>query len=127
MGVKVMGKDNFFNIHNMKQGISRKLGEGIATRIFIGENAMVSVARLEPNAVGALHSHSEEQWGFLLEGDCIRIQGGEEVPVTAGDFWCTPGGVEHGIRAGSKGATVVDVFSPPRPEYRKPGEGFGVD
>jgi hypothetical protein len=33
--------------------------------------------------------------------------------------------VPHGIRAGAKGATVIDIFSPPRPEYTKPGEGFG--
>ena len=122
-----MGKENFFNINNLQQGIARKLGEGLATRIFVGENIMVSVARIDPNAVGALHSHPEEQWGFLLEGDCVRIQDGEEVPVNAGDFWCTPGGVEHGIRAGANGATVVDIFSPPRPEYRKPGEGFGTE
>lgn len=122
-----MSRRNFFNLHDASQGIARKLGEGIATRIFAGENVMVSVARLEPHAAGALHSHPEEQWGFLLEGDCVRIQDGEEVPVTAGDFWHTPGGVEHGIRAGAEGATVVDIFSPPRHEYRKPGEGFGTD
>lgn len=122
-----MSAENFFNISNMKQGIARKLGEGIATRIFLGENVMVSVARIEPNTAGALHNHPEEQWGFLIEGDCVRIQDGEEVPAKVGDFWCTPGGVEHGIRAGAAGATVIDVFSPPRPEYRKPGEGFGVN
>lgn len=122
-----MDKDNFFNISNMQQGIARKLGEGIAARIFVGDNVMISVARIEPNTAGAVHSHPEEQWGLLLEGACVRIQDGEEVPVEAGDFWCTPGAVEHGIRTGPEGATVVDIFSPPRPEYRKPGEGFGVD
>lgn len=122
-----MSRENFFNISNLQQGIARKLGEGVATRIFVGENVMVSVVRIAPNATGAVHSHPEEQWGFLIEGDCVRIQDGEEVSVAAGDFWCTPGGVEHGIRAGASGATVIDIFSPPRPEYRKSGEGFGVD
>lgn len=122
-----MARDNFFNVSNMQQGIARKLGEGIAARIFVGENVMISVVRIEPNTAGAVHSHPEEQWGLLLEGACVRIQDGEEVAVEAGDFWCTPGGVEHGIRTGAEGATVIDVFSPPRPEYRKPGEGFGVD
>jgi quercetin dioxygenase-like cupin family protein len=122
-----MERDNFFNISNMQQGIARKLGEGIATRIFVGENVMISVARIEPNTAGSVHSHPEEQWGLLLEGACVRIQDGEDVAVEVGDFWCTPGGVEHGIRTGAEGATVIDVFSPPRPEYRKPGEGFGAD
>ena len=86
---------------------------------------MLSVVKFEPNAVGRVHSHPEEQWGVLLEGECVRIQDKEEVPMKAGDFWHTPGGVPHGIRVGNEGALVLDIFSPPRPEYKKPGEGFG--
>ena len=122
-----MANEKFFNINNMDQGILRKLGEGISTRIFVGDNVMISVARLDANAAGRVHSHDEKQWGLLLEGDCVRMQDGEEFAVEVGDFWCTPGGVEHGIRAGASGATIMDIFSPPREEYRKPGEGFGVD
>lgn len=121
-----MAKENFFNIYDMAQGIQRKLAEGVTTRVFVGDQAMLSVAKLEPNTSGELHSHPQEQWGICIEGDCVRIQAGEEIPVKAGDFWCTPGGVEHGIRAGANGAVVVDVFAPPRPEYTKPGEGFGT-
>jgi quercetin dioxygenase-like cupin family protein len=73
-----------------------------------------------------VHSHPQEQWGVLLEGECVRIQDGEEVAMKAGDFWHTPGGVAHGIRTAAVGATVLDVFSPPREEYRKAGQGFGV-
>ncbi len=46
--------------------------------------------------------------------------------MSAGDFWHTPGGVPHGIRTAESGATVLDVFAPPREEYKKAGEGFGV-
>ncbi len=56
----------------------------------------------------------------------MRIQGDEEVAMRAGDFWHTPSGVSHGIRTGDVGATVLDVFSPPREEYRKAGRGFGA-
>ena len=92
-----------FNLHDETQGIARTLSEG------------------------TLHSHPQEQWGVLLEGELVRIQGGEEVHAKAGDFWCTPGGVEHSVRTGDVGATVLDVFAPPRDEYRKPGEGFSAD
>jgi hypothetical protein len=61
-----------------------------------------------------------------LQGSGIRIQDGVDVPFKQGDFWRTPGGVEHGIRVGSEGATVLDIFAPPRPEYRKSGSGFGA-
>jgi quercetin dioxygenase-like cupin family protein len=115
-----------FNLHDKAQGIPRKLAEGIYTRIFPGANVMLSVVRLEPNSTGTLHSHPEEQWGVLLEGECVRVQDGVEVKMQAGDFWVSPGGVEHGIRAGAAGATVLDIFSPPREEYKKGGEGFAA-
>ncbi len=114
-----------FNLADDAQGIHRKLGEGITTRIFVGDNAMLSVVRIAPHSTGKVHSHPQEQWGILLEGECVRVQGGEEVAMKTGDFWHTPGDVPHGIRTGDVGATVLDVFSPPREEYRRSGEGFG--
>jgi len=114
-----------FNLHNEKQGISRVLADGISARIFVGENVMISVVKIEPSSQGKIHSHPEEQWGVMLEGECIRIQGYEEVSVKAGDFWHTPINVLHGIRTESARALVLDIFSPPRQDYKKLGEGFG--
>ncbi len=121
-----MVRENFFNLANPEQGIARQLTEGVATRVFPGEQAMLSLVTIEPNAQGRIHSHPEEQWGIMLEGDGVRIQDGEEIPVKSGDFWRTPSGVPHGFRAGPSGAKVLDVFAPPREEYRKEGSGFGT-
>ena len=66
-----------------------------------------------------MHDHPEEQWGLCLEGSGIRFQGGEEVAFSIGDFWRTPGGVPHTMRAGEDGCRVLDIFAPPRDEYRK--------
>jgi quercetin dioxygenase-like cupin family protein len=118
-------KDNFYNIDEVNTGISRILGDGISTRIFCGEQAMLSIVSIEANAKGKIHSHPEEQWGFLLEGSGIRIQGNEKIEIKKGDFWQTPGGVEHGIIGGPNGAKILDIFSPPRNEYKKAGSGFG--
>lgn len=115
-----------YNLHDLSQGIKRTLSEGITTRIFPGEQAMLSVVRIEPNCEGKVHSHPQEQWGVLLEGECVRIQEGEEIPMRAGDFWHTPGGVAHGIRTNDCAAVVLDIFAPPRDEYRKSGQGFGA-
>ena len=117
---------NFFNINALEQGIARTLTEGITTRIFTGQQAMISVVRIEPNAVGTIHSHSQEQWGLMIEGSAIRIQDDEEIAVEKDDFWCSPGGIDHGIIGGPDGAIILDVFSPPRPEYTKPGSGFAA-
>jgi len=119
-----MSEQRFFNLHDETQGIFRKLAEGMTTRIFPGDNVTISVVRLVPNAAGAGHSHPQEQWGVLLEGSGVRIQDGTEHAVRAGDFWRASGGVAHGFRAGPEGALVLDVFSPPREEYRREGSGL---
>ena len=118
--------ENFFNIDDDTQGIARQLGPGLAARIFVGEQAMLSVVTVEPHAEGNVHSHPQEQWGLLLEGDGVRIQGGAEISVKAGDFWRTPGGVAHGVRAGANGMRILDIFSPPRDEYKTTGSGFAA-
>lgn len=116
--------DTFFNFGDTSAGIARNLAPGIDTQIFVGDQAMFSVVSFEPGSVGPVHSHVEEQWGVLLEGSGTRIQGGEEFPVGAGDFWRTPSNVEHGFVAGPEGAKVLDVFAPPREAYRTTGAGF---
>ena len=119
--------ENFFKLDDPAQGIARTLADGITTRVFPGDQAMVSVVRLEPGAEGTLHHHPEEQWGVLLEGSVTRIQGDLEVEVRKGDFWRTPGGVPHTMRAGPDGAVVLDIFAPPRKAYETPGSGFATE
>jgi quercetin dioxygenase-like cupin family protein len=116
----------FHNLDNPIDGLFRELGPGLTTRIFAGEQAMLSIVVIAPHAQGTMHHHPEEQWGVLLEGSAIRYQGGEEIAVKKGDFWRTPGHVPHTMKAGADGARVLDIFSPPRPEYKKPGSGFGT-
>jgi unsaturated pyranuronate lyase len=119
-----MNAEHFFHLHDMSQGIARTLADGLETRIFPGDNVMLSVVRIAANKSGEVHSHPQEQWGVLLEGSGVRTQDGVEHDVRAGNFWQTPGNVPHAFRAGSEGAVVLDIFSPPREEYRRAGSGF---
>jgi len=115
----------FHNIDDSSDAIVRQLAEGLTAHIYPGDQAMISVVTVAPGAEGSMHDHPEEQWGLCLEGSGIRYQGGEEVAFLKGDFWRTPGGVPHTMRAGEDGCRVLDIFAPPRDEYRKPGSGFG--
>ena len=94
--------------------------------IYPGDQAMFSVVTIEPNGEGVLHDHPHEQWGLCLEGSGVRVQGDDDVPFAKGDFWRTPGGVPHTMRAGADGCRILDVFAPPRDEYRTAGSGFGT-
>ena len=117
-------RGTFFNLDALDQGIARELAEGMTARVFPGEEAMISVVRIEPGKAGSIHSHPQEQWGFCVRGSGIRSQGGVDTAVSAGDFWRTPGNIEHGFRAGADGAVIFDVFAPPREEYTREGAGF---
>ena len=39
--------DWIYNVNLESQGIARKLADGINTRIFVGENTMLSVVKIE--------------------------------------------------------------------------------
>ena len=78
----------------------------------------------EPNVSTPTHSHMNEQWGILLEGELIRVQDGEEHHVKKGDIWYTPANVPHSVRVLEQRCVTVELFSPPRDEYRLPGKGI---
>lgn len=120
-----MTHPEFNSLDDETAGIARQLAEGLSARIFPGDQAMISIVDAAPNSSGTMHQHPEEQWGVLLEGTATRVQGGEEISVKKGDFWRTPGGVPHTLIAGPEGCRVLDIFAPPRDDYRKPGSGFG--
>src|SRR6266567_2961157 len=97
---------NSWYFKSKEQGLARKLQEGVSTHIFFGENVMLSLAEIAPNTTSIVHSHPEEQWGYLLAGECVRIQNGEEVSMQQGDFWHTPANTPHGVRTTARGATI---------------------
>lgn len=113
-------------LYNVREGgIPRELARGVRARVFPGERVMLSVVEIEPWSESPVHAHPNEQWGVCLEGAWIRIQDGVEYPVQAGDVWWTPPDVPHGGRTLGQRCVVLDVFAPPREEYRRPGRGLG--
>ena len=43
-------KKYFNNVNDLDTGIKRELAEGVSTRIFCGEQAMLSLVDIKPNA-----------------------------------------------------------------------------
>jgi len=96
----------------------RELVPGVTAKIASGERIMFSLVTLEPNAVVPEHSHPHEQMGMMVSGTMRFSIAGETRTFSGNEIYLVPGGVLHKAVAGPGGAVALDVFSPPREEYR---------
>lgn len=67
------------------------------------------------------HTHPHEQTGYLASGRFRFRLGDHWRELHAGDSWCVPGGVEHEVEV-LEDCVAIDVFSPPRDDYRDPAK-----
>ncbi len=81
------------------------------------DEAMLCEFFLERGAVAAEHTHFNDQVGYVVYGRLELSIGGEVRVLHTGDSYAIPGGVRHSTRALTD-ALTVDVFSPPRADYR---------
>jgi quercetin dioxygenase-like cupin family protein len=82
-----------------------------------GDRMMLCEVSMERDAVVPMHTHPHEQTGYLVSGR-IRMQVGDETrELNPGDCWQIPSEVPHEAVA-LEPSVLVDVFSPPRDEYR---------
>ena len=95
-----------------------ELAPGITLRIMSGQNIMMSMVEIAPKAVLPPHSHSNEQAGIVLEGEFEFTVGDETRKLRPGDAYMIPGGVEHSLVGSDGWALCLDIFSPPREDYK---------
>lgn len=81
------------------------------------ESLMLIEVVFEKGAVVPLHNHPHEQIGYLISGRVLFELGDEQRELAAGDSWLVPPNVPHQVTALER-SLIVDVFSPPREEYR---------
>ena len=81
------------------------------------ERMMLIDVVLEKGAVVPLHSHPHEQIGYLVSGRFLFELGNEQRELSPGDSWLVPSNVPHQVTA-LEPSVAIDVFSPPREEYR---------
>ncbi len=92
--------------------------DGPSLRTFWGENIMVSLVEMAPGSAAPLHSHPQEQAGYVLEGELEFAMEGKKTKVGPGGVFFIPGGVEHAVTVTSPcAAMAVDIFSPIRDDY----------
>tara|TARA_Y100000588_G_scaffold231_2_gene260 strand:+ start:6876 stop:7202 length:327 start_codon:yes stop_codon:yes gene_type:complete len=104
--------------YSEEEAKSRELAPGVKLKTMWGENIMMSLVELEPNSVVPMHSHTNEQAGLVLEGEFVFIIGEESKVVKAGEYYIIPGGINHSVEAGNEPSKALDIFSPPREDYK---------
>jgi quercetin dioxygenase-like cupin family protein len=85
-----------------------------------GERAMLCELRLAKGSHVPSHTHPHEQIGYLVSGRFRFRMGKEWLELGPGDSWCVPGDLEHEVEV-LEDSVALDIFSPPREEYRDPG------
>lgn len=87
---------------------------GVHRRSFSSEQSTVTSYEFDPGARFPLHRHPQEQITIVDSGEVEFTIGSDLHPLSAGDWSVVPGGVEHGLLAGSGGARILAILTPRR-------------
>ena len=82
-----------------------------------GDKMMLCEVYLADGATVPMHTHLHEQTGYLVSGKITLTIGDEKKDLGPGDCWMIPGDVPHEAIA-REASVLIDVFSPPREDYR---------
>ncbi|MGH3113047.1 MAG: cupin domain-containing protein [Gaiellaceae bacterium] len=82
-----------------------------------GVRITLGVIELDPGSLVPEHGHENEQLGLVLSGSLSFRVGDEARELGPGGTWRITANTPHEVRAGPKGAVVIDVFSPIREDW----------
>ena len=100
-------------VQQIKGGYRRVLADG--------ENEMLVEWRFEPGASVPEHHHPHEQCGYVISGTMLFTIEGVEREVPLGTGYIIPSNIPHSARF-EEFTVLIDVFSPPREDYREQSE-----
>ena len=93
----------------MRKGISRQ-------NLVNGDCSHLVKFFVEKGAVMPIHSHEEEQTGYLIKGRIIMTIDGVAHELGAGDSWSIKRHIPHSVSV-IEDSVILDVFSPVRTEF----------
>jgi quercetin dioxygenase-like cupin family protein len=96
----------------------KEIAPGIKIRTAWGEKIMVSFVDFAPNSSVPKHSHPHEQMGIVLKGEIEFVIDTEHKTLKEGGTYLIPSNVEHSARSSGEEALALDIFSPPREDYK---------
>ncbi|MBC7264595.1 MAG: cupin domain-containing protein [Chloroflexi bacterium] len=82
-----------------------------------GERTMVTLMTFKKGQEVGVHRHTHEQAGYCIQGRFLLTINDVEALIEPGDSYVIPSGAPHSYRVLGD-ALAVEVFSPPREDYR---------
>ena len=82
-----------------------------------GERMMVALMTFKEGQEVGAHAHPSEQAGYCVQGRFELTISGESTLIEPDDSYVIPAGASHSYRI-LEDALAVEVFSPPREDYR---------
>jgi quercetin dioxygenase-like cupin family protein len=95
-----------------------QVAAGMQRRIIVdGDKLMVVEVHFTPGGGAARHNHPHEQVTYVLNGSIRFTLDGKETVLKAGECVHIPSNVYHSAAADEE-VFLLDVFSPPREDFR---------
>ncbi len=104
--VKKSSKEDYIDVF---EGIKRKT-------LVYGDKTLLTEFILEKGKILPMHSHPEEQTGYLVSGHIILIINGKRHEMKSGDSWAISSNAEHGAET-LEDSVAIEIFSPVREDY----------
>jgi len=95
-----------------------ELVPGSNTHLVFGDKITVSFLTMSANSYFPPHRHEAEQIMIVLDGYADEIVEGKLYRLKSGDVMLLPSNVEHGAYLREADCRVIDIFSPPRQDFR---------
>lgn len=102
------------SIKNIKP---KELAPGITGYYAHGEKETFGYIEIKKGSSVPLHSHSNEQITYIIEGQLDMVIDGVSCSLTAGMYHIIPSDVLHSAVAATD-CKVIDAFAPAREDYK---------
>ena len=96
----------------------QQIWEGVVARPLHGDQLTMALIELEPNCHVPEHHHVNEQVGVLIRGSMPMRVGDVTRELGTGVTWRILGDVPHEVHTGPDGALAVEMWSPPREDWK---------
>ena len=96
-----------------------ELVPGSNSHLFFGDRITVSFLTMAANSYFPPHRHEAEQIMIVLDGYADEIVENKLYRLQKGDVMLLPSNIEHGAYLREVDCRVIDIFSPPREDFRE--------